>query len=175
MPRTPFVSHQLSCSRLSVIADIVLAGLVLGPLAAPYLLASALPPLSTIADIIYGMGLHVCPQPQMGPVLAPPFAMAVCMRCYGTVLGLVATRLLYMARGAAGPYWLKQYGWQGALLAVLLLLAYPAELVGQILDFWGFNNYVMTCFGMVTGTALGLFIVPTFYGPALKLGVVLKV
>lgn len=171
MPRILFVTQaHPGFSRLSVIADIVMAGLILGPLAAPYLSASALPPLSIIADIVYGMGLHVCPQPQMGPVLASPFAMAVCMRCYGTVLGLTATRLLYTARGAAGPYWLKQYGWQGALLTVLLLLAYPAELAGQIFDLWSFNNYIMTCFGMVTGTALGLFIVPMLYGPAHKLG-----
>lgn len=170
MHRTLFVTQSHPSSfRLRAIADIVLAGLVLGPLAAPYLVASALPPLSIIADIIYGMGLHVCPQPQMGPVLAPPFAMAVCMRCYGTVLGLAATRLLYRARGAAGPYWLKQYGWPGALLTGLLLLAYPAELAGQIFDLWSFNNYVMTFFGMVTGTALGLLIVPILYGPALRL------
>lgn len=156
-------SARRSFPQRSIIADIMLAGLVSGPLAAPFLAASSLPLLPDIASIVYWMGLHVCPQPQMGIVLAPPFAMAVCMRCYGTVLGLLATRLLFAARGADQVYWLNQYGRRGALITGLLILAYPAELAAQTYGLWGLNHGLMTFFGLVSGIALGLFIIPTLH------------
>ncbi len=157
---TPF-RYQLP--RRSLIADIILAALVFGPLAAPYLAASDLPLFSSIASIVYWMGGHACPQPQLGLVLASPFAMAVCMRCYGTLLGLTATRLLYAVKGATGSYWLKQYGWQGMLLTGLLILAYPVELAAQIFGLWSFDQTVMTLFGLVAGIGLGLFLIPVLY------------
>ena len=80
--------------RKSLVADIVLVALVGGPLAAPFLVSTGLPLLPLIAKIIYFMGDHVCPQPDMGLALSPPNIMAVCMRCYGTLMGLVAMRWL---------------------------------------------------------------------------------
>ena len=156
-------SYQLSFRWVSMSADIVLAALVSGPLAAPFLASSTLPLLPVIANIIYGMGMYVCPQPDMGLVLAPPFAMAVCMRCYGTVLGLLATRLLYTSDQGRGFYWLRQYGWRGIVLTGVLIMAYPAELAAQSFGVWGFNHLVMTLFGLVTGTALGLLIIPMLH------------
>ncbi|PLZ20871.1 DUF2085 domain-containing protein, partial [Fischerella thermalis] len=98
---------------VSFIADFLLLGMVVGPLAAPFLAASGLLILPGIAEIIYFMGRHVCPQPEMGMMLASPFLMAVCMRCYGTVTGLLLTRLLLGVTGGQGFYWLHQYGWSG--------------------------------------------------------------
>ncbi len=141
-------------------ADIVLAAIVLGPPAAPFLVASGLPLLPLIAQIIYTMGLHVCPQPEMGLVLSPPWIMAVCMRCYGTVLGLLMTRLLCAADGNKGGYWLSQYGLRGVALSVLMMLFYPAELFAQLWGLWGYNNYLVFPFGWVAGLGLGLLIMP---------------
>ncbi len=148
---------------VSFMADFLLVGMVVGPLAAPFLAASGLPILSLIADIIYFMGNHVCPQPNMGLDLAPPFIMAVCMRCYGTVTGLLFTRLLYGVTGGKGFYWLSQYGWSGAATSSLLMMAYPWELAAQVLGWWNFNNYLVTPFGLITGLAWGLFTMPILH------------
>jgi uncharacterized membrane protein len=144
----------------SVVADIVLAAIVLGPPAAPFLAASGLPLLPMIAQIIYTMGLHVCPQPEMAVVMAPPWLMAVCMRCYGTVLALLATRLLYTLDRGNGRYWLSQYGRRGLLLSVLMMLFYPAELFAQRWGLWDYSNAVVFPFGWVAGLGLGLLIMP---------------
>ncbi len=157
------IQGRLQIRWVSVIADILLAGMVVGPLAAPFLAASGLLMLPLIADIIYFMGNHVCPQPDMGVALASPFIMAVCMRCYGTVTGLLMTRLLYGATGGKGFYWLTQYGWAGAAFASVLMMAYPLELAAQVLGLWSFNNYVVMPFGLMTGLGWGLFTMPILH------------
>ncbi|MEH2069101.1 MAG: DUF2085 domain-containing protein [Nostoc sp.] len=167
MQRTVFVQQLQSAKNLnwvSLIADIMLAGMVVGPVTAPFLAASGVSLLGGIANIIYFMGNHVCPQPTMGLDLAYPYIMAVCMRCYGTVIGLLITRLLYGVTGNKGFYWLSQYGWNGAALASVLMMAYPLELAAQILGLWSFNNYLVTPFGLITGLAWGLFTMPILHG-----------
>ncbi|MDZ8186230.1 MAG: DUF2085 domain-containing protein [Nostoc sp. ChiSLP02] len=153
-----------SFNWVSLIADIMLAGMVIGPVTAPFLAASGVFLLGGIANIIYFMGHHVCPQPTLGLDLAPPYIMAVCMRCYGTVTGLLITRLLYGVTGGKGFYWLSQYGWNGAALASVLMMAYPLELAAEVFGWWSFNNYVVTPFGLITGLAWGLFAMPILHG-----------
>lgn len=170
MQKASFVTqsqHRSSLNWGSAIADIILAGMVVGPLAAPFLSASGLPLLPIITGIIYGMGNYVCPQPDLGLALVPPFTMAVCMRCYGTVTGLLITRLLYAFSGS-GFYWLTQYGLLGAMLTSLMMLAYPAELAAQVLGLWSFNNYVVTLFGLITGMGYGLFVMPILHNSSGK-------
>ena len=150
----------------SLLADFVLAGLMSGPLAAPFLAASSLPLMPQIADIIYFMGVHVCPQPDMGLVLAAPNIMAVCMRCYGTVMGLLMTRLLYQTDGGKAAYWLNQYGVWGFLLTIILCLCYPAELAAQWQGWWQYNNWLVTAFGLLSGLGLGAYIMPLLHGSA---------
>src|SRR5262245_45745757 len=111
----------------SLIVDSVLAGLLIGPPVVPLLAMSGLFPLRFVAGTVYMMGSYVCPQPAMGVPLAGGRIMPVCMRCYGTLLGLLAVRLLYVTAGAVGPWWLARYGWRGAMLMGLLILAYPCE------------------------------------------------
>jgi uncharacterized membrane protein len=154
----------LRINWVSFIGDFLLSGMVVGPVVAPFLSASGLPMLPIIADIIYFMGHHVCPQPDMGVMLAPPFIMAVCMRCYGTVMGLFITRALFIFTGDKGFYWLSQYGWNGATLAAVLMMAYPFELAVQVLGWWDFNNYFVAPFGLITGLAWGLFTMPILHG-----------
>ena len=147
----------------SFIADFLLTGMVIGPVGAPFLAASSFPILPLIAQIIYWMGHHVCPQPNMGMELAPPFIMGVCMRCYGTVTGLLTTRLLYGITGGKGFYWLAQYGWNGVATAIIFMMSYPLELAAQIFHLWDFNNYFVTPFGLITGLAWGLFTMPILH------------
>lgn len=156
-------SKGLQIHWASIVADIILAAMVIGPPAAPFLAASGLPILPGIANIIYFMGSHVCPQPEMALSLAPPFLMAVCMRCYGTVTGLLLTRLLLAATGARGFYWLHQYGWSGAAWGSVLMMAYPFELAAEVLGWWSFHNYTVTVFGLITGLAWGLFTMPLLH------------
>ncbi len=155
--------RELQINWVSAIADVMLVGMVFGPPVAPFLAASGLFLLPGIADIIYFLGNHVCPQPEMGLDLAPPFIMAVCMRCYGTVTGLLLTRLLYGVTGGKGFYWLSQYGWSGVALSTILMMAYPFELAAQVLGVWDFNNYLVTPFGLITGLAWGLFTMPILH------------
>lgn len=161
-------NKQLQINPISFIADFLLTGMVIGPIAAPFLAASGLPILPQIAKIIYFMGNHVCPQPQMAIELASPFIMAVCMRCYGTVMGLFLTRLLYLTDNGKSSYWLHQYGWNGSAIATILMMAYPLEMAAQIIGWWSFDNFVVVPFGLITGLAWGLFTVPILHGDLKK-------
>lgn len=147
-----------------MLADLVLVGLVTGPVAAPFLRASGWFPLTTIADIIYTMGQAVCPQPEMGLALLGPFRMAVCMRCYGTVAGLVFMRWLIHKDRGRSAYWLEQYGLWGFALTFVICMAYPLELALQNATWWSINPWLMTGFGLIAGLGLGSYIMTMFYG-----------
>uniref|UniRef100_B8HQW8 DUF2085 domain-containing protein n=1 Tax=Cyanothece sp. (strain PCC 7425 / ATCC 29141) TaxID=395961 RepID=B8HQW8_CYAP4 len=159
---TPSPSRH-NVSWRSLIADVVLAGLVSGPVAAPFLAASSLPLLPGIADIIYFMGQKVCPQPEMGLMLSPPWLMAVCMRCYGTVLALLLTRWLCYRTEGKGAFWLAQYGLPGWFLSIVLMLFYPLEYFLQQWDVWGYENAIVFPFGAIAGLGLGLLIMPLLH------------
>lgn len=166
MQRTASSSLGHAVPWRSLLADAVLVGLVSGPLAAPFLAASGLPILTTIADIIYAMGERVCPQPDMGLVLADPYRMAVCMRCYGTVMGLVLMRWVFHRDQGKASFWLEQYGIFGFAAAFVICLAYPLELALQGFEGWGMHHSVMTLFGLIAGIGLGAYIMPVFHSPA---------
>lgn len=145
------------------LADGLWLALVSGPFAAPFLAASGVPLLGQIADIIYAMGVRVCPQPELGLALAPPHIMAVCMRCYGTVMGLVLMRVLYSRDRGRSPYWLAQYDLWGFALAFAFCMFYPAELAFQGFEGWPVNNGLMTLFGWLAGLGLGAYLMPLIY------------
>jgi uncharacterized membrane protein len=141
-------------------ADIVLVGLLLGPLAAPFLHASGLLAPRAVSGIIYTMGAFVCPQPAQSAVLYDGQPLAVCMRCYGTLLGLLLTRMLYTADRGAGRFWLPGYGLRALPIFAALIFAYPAEFAGQIAGLWHFDNLIVTIAGLLTGAGLGLMFHP---------------
>ncbi|MEM0978966.1 MAG: DUF2085 domain-containing protein [Cyanobacteria bacterium P01_H01_bin.58] len=152
----------------SWLTDWVLVALASGPLAAPFLAASGLPVLTQISQIIYWMGFHVCPQPELGLPLTMTHIMAVCMRCYGTVLGLIAMRILYGRDRGRSPYWLERYGLFGFGVTFVLCMAYPVELALQGFDWWPVDNLRMTLFGWLAGIGLGAYIMPLFHGYLLE-------
>jgi uncharacterized membrane protein len=159
-----FLTPWLPQNRVSFVADFLLSGMVVGPLIAPFLAGIDRWGIPTIAQIIYFMGHHVCPQPEMGVELSPPFIMAVCMRCYGTVTGLFLTRMLYWLNRGTSPVWLHQYGWVGVAIASFFMAAYPIELAAQTFGLWAFDNTVVSAFGLVTGLAWGLHAMPILHG-----------
>ncbi|MGB8699150.1 MAG: DUF2085 domain-containing protein, partial [Thermosynechococcaceae cyanobacterium] len=118
-----------------------------------------------IAQIIYFMGNRVCPQPDMGLMLWPPHLMAVCMRCYGTLMGLVVMRWLVSRASGREGYWLPQYGGWGLVVAIGFCLIYPAELWAQNWGWWGYDNGIVTAFGLVAGLGLGAYIMPLLHEP----------
>jgi len=164
------IRSMQSLNWRSLLGDIGLAALITGPIAAPFLAASGWPLLTDIATIIYTMGDHVCPQPELGPTLADPHIMAVCMRCYGTVLGLATMRWLYHRSQGEGTYWLEQYGLWGFVLTFILCLAYPLELAMQGFDWWGVHPLTMTVFGLIAGLGLGAYLMPLLHQPVLENG-----
>jgi uncharacterized membrane protein len=151
-------------------ADIVLAALLLGPLTAPLLRSWGLLVPRTVSGIIYTMGMFVCPQPARGLGLYDGQIMAICMRCYGTVLGLLLTRLLYAADGGTGRFWLPRYGRRVLPLFAILIFSYAAELAGQVMGRWGFNNLMVTAAGLITGAGLGLMFHPMLQGQVVRNG-----
>lgn len=150
-------------TRLSWLADLVLVAMVSGPFAAPFLAASGLPILTEISDIIYWMGQQVCPQPEMGVALAGEHIAAVCMRCYGTIFGLIAMRLLYGRDRGQAPYWLHRYGLVGFGVTFALCMAYPAELALQGFAWWPVEPVRMTLFGAIAGIGLGAYLMPLLH------------
>ncbi|MCM1983363.1 DUF2085 domain-containing protein [Lyngbya confervoides] len=147
----------------SYLADFVLVGLVSGPLAAPFLASTSLPLLPQIANLIYTMGQWVCPQPEMGLMLWPPHLMAVCMRCYGTLMGLMIMRYLVSRSGGQEFFWLHRSGPLGLVICGALCLVYPAELYAQIWGWWDYHNPVVTLFGLIAGLGLGAYIMPLLH------------
>ncbi|MGF1460047.1 MAG: DUF2085 domain-containing protein [Leptolyngbyaceae cyanobacterium] len=148
---------------LSWFADVVLIAMVSGPVAAPFLAASGWPILTQISDIIYFMGQQVCPQPEMGLSLAGEHLAAVCMRCYGTIFGLIGMRLLFARDLGQSAYWLSQYGLFGFAVTFALCMAYPIELALQGFDWWSIDNLRMTLLGAVAGIGLGAYIMPLLH------------
>ena len=144
-------------------ADIILIALLSGPIAAPFLAKLGIFPFNIIANIIYFMGGVVCPQPEMSLMVSDPHLMAVCMRCYGLLLALLTTRLLYLKNRGNAWYWLSQYRIRGAAIASSLICAYLGEMLAQIFQFWEYNNFIVTVFGYVTGLGIGLFLAPVLY------------
>lgn len=144
-------------------ADLILLALLSGPMAAPYLAQLGVFPFNIIASIIYFMGGAVCPQPEMGLMVSPPHLMAVCMRCYGLLLALLITRLLYIRDRGRSWYWLSQYRFRGATIATILTCAYLGEMLIQEFQWWDYNNWIVSAFGSVAGLGIGLFIVPVLY------------
>src|SRR6266545_4775909 len=118
------------------------------------------PALSTL------WAIFVCPQPAQGPALYDGQIMAICMRCYGTVLGLLLTRLLYAADAGAGRGWLRRYGLRALPIFAALIFTYAAEFAGQAAGLWGFNNLVVTAAGLITGAGLGSMFHPILQGQA---------
>jgi uncharacterized membrane protein len=150
----------LPLARRGLVADIILAALLLGPLAAPFLAAWGLMVPRAVSGIIYTMGTFVCPQPAQGLPLYDGQIMAVCMRCYATVLGLLLTRLLYAVDGGAARIWLPLYGLRALPVFAVLIFAYAAEYAGQVAGLWPFDNLVVTVAGLITGVGLGLMFHP---------------
>ena len=157
------VSIKQPISWQQILSDTVLIALLSGPVAAPFLASLGIFPFGIIANIIYFMGGHVCPQPEMAIMLSPPHLMAVCMRCYGLLLALLTTRLLYAKDQGKSFYWLNQYGFLGAAIASILTSAYFLEMMAQILNIWQYNNIIVTIFGYLTGLGIGLFMMPVLY------------
>jgi uncharacterized membrane protein len=157
--------------RRGLIADIILAGLLLGPLMAPFLQAWGLLVPRTVSGIIYTMGTFVCPQPAQAVALYDANLMAVCMRCYATVLGLLLTRLWYaagsgetLAARIAGRFWLPRLGMRALPIFAAMIFAYPAEFAGQVVGLWRFDNAVVTIAGLIAGVGLGLMFHPMLQG-----------
>ena len=157
------ISNEKSLNWRRLSADFILIALLSGPIAAPFLAQLGVFPFNIIANIIYFMGGAVCPQPEMGLMVSPPHLMAVCMRCYGLLLALLTTRLLYMSDRGKAWYWLSQYRFTGATIATILTCAYLGEMLAQGFQLWEYNNWIVSGFGYVAGLGIGLFIVPVLY------------
>lgn len=144
-------------------ADFVLAALLIGPIMAPFLVTWDIWGPSQVGRLIYTMGAYVCPQPIQAVPIAQGALMAVCMRCYGTLLGFLLLRLWFAIDHGSSWFWLPRYGMRGLIPFTILIMMYAAEFAGQVAGFWSFRNDVVLVAGLLTGIGLGLLFIPILH------------
>lgn len=127
--------------------DGLLVLFLIGPPLAPLFLASEIRLFELIAGwIIYPLGLAICPQEQhLLPLAGHP--MAVCLRCYAALGGLVLFR-----------YRLPP-GWRlprlGLLLALTVVALWQLDVWAEYWGWWGWGPLGQILTGPPLGVAIG--------------------
>lgn len=118
--------------------DAILWTLFLGPIVSPLFRATGLPLVSDAGLLARDLlATYVCPTPERSMTLLG-FPMAVCVRCWGATIGLLAARSLVQAhlRGwhgaAAALASFRELHWAARLLICAVpFLLWPLEIVGH--------------------------------------------
>lgn len=145
------------------IFDLLLWTLFLGPIISPLFRATGLPLVADSGVLARELlATYVCPTPERS-VLLFGLPMAVCMRCWGATVGLLAARFLvtrHMGRGAGGVNWLRRFRelpWAvRLLLCALPFLLWPLEIVGHYSGWWFAPMWLLLLNGAQAGFAAGL-------------------
>lgn len=142
--------------------DLVLVLIIVGPVLAPFFLASGLWPLPTVAQrIIYPLGRWICPQDHFMVGIGPGL-MAVCTRCYAAIGGLLLVRTALSAdptgQGVAGRLarrWSTLRMPARALAIVSVVALWQVDIWAERLDWWSWGQGMMVATGPVVGLAIG--------------------
>lgn len=139
-----------------LIADIVLAVIIAGPVLAPLFAASGLPPLTLVAHrLIYPLGLLICPEDFMLPGWHGD-VLAVCSRCYAAIIGLSAVRVAVSGRTPL-PALLARFGQRERTLFVLATVAlWQFDVWGMNRRLWLHDHPYEIATGLLLGLAVGL-------------------
>ncbi len=141
--------------------DAILWTLFLGPLAAPLLQATGLPPLAETGALARELlATYVCPTPERSLMLLG-LPMAVCARCWGATIGLWGARLLVDRPGplAGALAQLRALPWPARLLLCgLPFLLWPLEIVGHYGGWWYAPLWLLLLNGAQAGFAAGLLL-----------------
>ncbi len=139
--------------------DALLWTLILGPIISPLFRATGLPLLADAGLLARELlATYVCPTPERSPLLFG-MPMAVCARCWGATLGLMAARVLADQRGRTwAPLQLfRAMPWAlRLLLCALPFLLWPLEIVGHYNAWWYAPLWLLLLNGAQAGFAAGL-------------------
>lgn len=150
------------------ILDTILAVLFLGPLISPLFRATGLPLISDSGVLARDvLATYICPTPERSYMLFG-LPMAVCARCWGATIGLLAARASFShTSGWMGSalYWFRglPWGWR-LLLAAAPFLLWPLEIVGHYAGWWYAPLWLLLINGAQAGFAAGLFFVSLWPG-----------
>jgi len=139
--------------------DAILWTLILGPLISPLFRATGLPLLEASGVLARNLlATYICPTPERSYLLLG-LPMAVCARCWGATLGLLAARTLVLRDIAGSP--LRRFRtlpWGVRLLICALpFLLWPLEIVGHYDSWWFAPLWLLLLNGAQAGFFAGLF------------------
>lgn len=148
------------------ILDTLLWVLFLGPIVSPLFRATGLPLVAEAGTLARDLlATYVCPTPERSYLLLG-LPMAVCARCWGATIGLLAARALVARHLAGMPRALSflpaldrfiQLHWAARLLICALpFLLWPLEIVGQAQGWWLAPLWLLLLNGAQAGFAAGL-------------------
>jgi hypothetical protein len=143
--------------------DAILWTLFLGPIISPLFRATGLPLVADAGLLARDvLATYVCPTPERSMTLLG-LPMAVCVRCWGATIGLLAARSLVSAhlRGqpalAAPLAAFRRLHWSARLLICALpFLLWPLEIVGHYGGWLYAPLWVLLLNGAQAGFAAGL-------------------
>jgi hypothetical protein len=140
------------------ILNALLWTLFLGPLVSPLFRATGLPMVADTGLVARELlATYICPTPERSALLLG-LPMAVCIRCWGATIGLLAARFLALRH--AGHPWLRRFRalpWPARLLICALpFLLWPLEIVGHSSGWWFAPLWLLLLNGAQAGFAAGL-------------------
>lgn len=148
--------------------DTILAVLFLGPIISPLFRATGLPLVSDAGVLARDLlATYICPTPERSYMLFG-LPMAVCARCWGATIGLLAARASFghtdgqIGRALQG-YRALPWAWRFVIAAVPFLL-WPLEIVGHYAGWWYAPLGLLLVNGAQAGFAAGLFFISLWPG-----------
>lgn len=142
--------------------DLFLWTLFLGPIISPLFRATGLPLVADSGLLARDLlATYVCPTPERSIMLLG-LPMAVCVRCWGATIGLMAARSLVARHvGVERPAGLlgrfRELHWAARLLICALpFLLWPLEIVGHYGGWWFAPLWLLLLNGAQAGLAAGL-------------------
>lgn len=141
--------------------DAILWTLFLGPVISPLFRATGLPLIADSGLLARDLlATYICPTPERSMLLLG-LPMAVCVRCWGATIGLLAARSLvawHVAEGDAAPLRrFRELHWAARLLICAApFLLWPLEIVGHYDGAWFAPLWLLLLNGAQAGFAAGL-------------------
>ncbi len=124
--------------------------MIVGPLIMPWFRQSNWPPMVFFGDLIYHIGLFICPQIEYSPIYGG-MAFAVCYRCTAALIGLAIARWMHRPGGALRAL---SIGARVVMLGLCLLWLY-VDLQGTARGWWAGSIPFMLAHGIVYGISAG--------------------
>jgi hypothetical protein len=162
MTSTTYVNRRLAPPAWPTwLFDALLWTLFLGPIISPLFRATGLPLVADSGVLARDLlATYICPTPERS-ILLFGLPMAVCVRCWGATIGLLAARALAAQHVSGGVAPLlarfRKLHWALRLaICALPFLLWPLEIVGHYDGWWFAPLWLLLLNGAQAGFAAGL-------------------